>query len=112
MKNDSKKLIKIIQKITNEKPKIWGNNNFIGFGNYKYSRKGSKEELEWFKVGLAPRKDKISLYVTCYLNKEPLVEKLGKCKWGKGCIYIKKLDDINLDVLEKLIRKYKNTSWY
>jgi hypothetical protein len=111
-REDSKKLSKIIQKITGKKPKIWGNNFFIGFGKYKYKRKDSKEELEWFNVGFAPRKTNITLYLTCYLEKEPLIKKLGKCKHAKGCLYINSLKDIDLDVLKKLITKYKDGSWY
>jgi hypothetical protein len=110
-RKDTKQLVKIMQKITGEKPKIWGS-GMIGFGNYKYKRKGGKDEYEWFNVGFAPRKDKITIYVSCYLEKfEDLLKKLGKCKWGKGCLYIKKLDDIDLKVLEKLIKKNKGNQW-
>ncbi len=107
-REDSKVLIKLIQKLTGEKPKIWGDNFMIGFGKYKYHRKNSKEEFEWFNVGFAPRKNNITLYLTCYLEKEPLIKKLGKCKCGKGCLYIKKLNDIDMNVLTKLITKYKD----
>jgi hypothetical protein len=111
-REDCKKLIKIIQKITGNKPKIWGDNFLIGFGKYKYKRKVGKEEFEWFNIGFAPRKTNITLYLTCYLEKEkPLLKKLGKYKAGKGCLYIKKLDDINLKVLEKLIKKNKDNKW-
>lgn len=110
VKKDTKELIKIIKSITKKQPKLWG--TIIGFGKYKYHRKNSKEELEWFNVGLAPRKTNITLYLTCYLEKEPLVKKLGKFKAGKGCLYIKKLEDINLAILKKLITKYKDNSWY
>jgi hypothetical protein len=110
-REDCKELLRIIGKITSKKPKIWGNNFIIGFGKYKYKRKGSKEELEWFNVGFAPRKNNITLYLTCYLENEPLIKKLGKYKAGKGCLYIKKLSDINMDVLKKLIEKYKEGSW-
>ena len=110
IREESKKLLSFIKKITNKQPKLWG--TIIGFGKYKYRRKNSKEELEWFNVGFAPRKDKISIYVTCYLEKEPLVKKLGKAKFGKGCIYIKKLEDIDLKILEKLILKYKDANWH
>ena len=110
-KKDTKKLLKIIQKITNKKPKIWGDNFFIGFGKYKYKRKGKNEEFEWFNVGFAPRKTNITLYLTCDISKEPLIKKLGKCKYGKGCLYIKNLDDIDIEVLKKLIEKNKDNTW-
>jgi hypothetical protein len=96
--------------ITGKKPKMWG--SIIGFGNYKYKRKGGKEEFEWFNIGFAPRKDRLTFYLTCYLDKEPLIKKLGKCKHGKGCLHIKKLEDINLDILIKLIEKYKDGRWF
>ncbi len=83
IQEDTKTLLKLFQKITGKKPKIWGDNFMIGFGKYKYKRKGGKEELEWFNAGFAPRKDKLTIYLTCYLDKEPLVKKLGKCKHGK-----------------------------
>jgi hypothetical protein len=111
-RKDTKYLISLIKKITGESPKIWGDNFIIGFGKYKYHRKNSKEELEWFRVGLAPRKSKITLYLTCYLDKEPLVKKLGRCKYGKGCLHINKLGDVDLDVLKKLITKYKDSKWF
>ena len=110
-KKDTKKLLKIIQKITNKKPKIWGDNFFIGFGKYKYKKKGKNEEFEWFNVGFAPRKTNITLYLTCDISKEPLIKKLGKCKYGKGCLYIKNLDDIDIEVLKKLIEKNKDNTW-
>jgi hypothetical protein len=110
---DSKKLVRLIGKITGKKPKIWGDNFMIGFGKYKYKRKGGKEEFEWFNVGFAPRKGNITIYLTCYLEKEKaLLDKLGKYKTGKGCLYIKKLDDVDLKVLEKMIRKNKDNRWY
>ncbi len=110
-KEDSKVLLKLISKITGKKPKIWGD-SFVAFGRYTYTRKGSKKEYEWFNVAFAPRKDKITLYLTCYLENEPLVKKLGKVKHGKGCLHIRKLDDVDLDILKKLITKYKDGSWF
>lgn len=112
-RKDSKKLVTLIRKITGKKPKIWGDNFIIGFGKYKYKRKGGKEEFEWFNVGFAPRKANITIYLTCYLEKEkPLLKKLGKYKAGKGCLYIKSLEDIDMKVLEKLIMKNKDNKWF
>ncbi len=112
IKKDAKQLLKIITDITGKKPRIWGDNFIIGFGKYKYKRKGSKQEYEWFNVGFAPRKDKLTLYLTCYLEKEPLIKKLGKCTHGKGCLHIKKLEDVDMTILKKLITKYKDGSWF
>ncbi len=106
---DVKALIVLVSKITGKQPALWG--TIIGFGKYIYCRKNSKEELQWFNVGIAPRKDNITIYVTVYLENEPLVKRLGKCKIGKGCIYIKNLNDIKIDVLAELITKYKDHKW-
>lgn len=112
-KNDSKTLIAMIEKITGFPPKIWGDNFIIGFGKYKYHRKGKKEEFEWFHIGFAPRKTKLTLYLTFDLTKEDkLVSQLGKCKWGKGCLYINKLADVDLMVLQELIKKGANSRWH
>lgn len=107
-REDARKLVKIFSKITGKKAKIWGDNFIIGFGKYKYKRKNGKEEFEWFNAGFAPRKNNITIYLTCDISKEKkTLDKLGKCKFGKGCLYIKKLDDIDVSVLEKLIKKYR-----
>ena len=112
-KADSETLVALMQKITGLPPKVWGDNFLIAFGKYKYKRKGGKEEYEWFHVGFAPRKTKLTIYLTMDLTQhEDLLEKLGKCKWGKGCLYIKKLADVNMKVLEKLISKSKNARWH
>ncbi|WP_298895160.1 DUF1801 domain-containing protein [uncultured Psychroserpens sp.] len=112
-KEDAKKLLSIMEDITGSKPKIWGDNFIIGFGNYKYRRKNGKEEFEWFNVGFAPRKTKFTVYLTLDINDhEDLLKKLGKCKWGKGCLYINKLKDVNLEVLKQLITRSKDAKWH
>ena len=112
-RDDARKLLSVMQEITGNEPKIWGDNFIIGFGNYKYRRKGGKEEFEWFNVGFAPRKTKLTVYLTCDINQhEALLKKLGKCKWGKGCLYINKLADIDLEVLKKLIEESKDAQWH
>ena len=114
---DSYQLIELMESITGNKPKVWGNSKvpdfLIGFGKYTYQRKGSKEKFEWFNVGFAPRKTKITIYLTFDITeKKQILEDLGKCKWGKGCLYINKLSDINLDILQKLIIKSKDLTWH
>lgn len=111
-REDSKILISVMQDITGNEPKIWGDNHLIAFGKYKYKRKGGKEEFEWFNVGFAPRKTKLTVYLTFDISRQgDLLEKLGKCKWGKGCLYINKLADVNLGVLKQLIEKSKDARW-
>lgn len=114
---DSKKLLSILNETTGNEPKIWGNHKvpdfIIGYGKYQYKRKGSNDELEWFNIGFAPRNTKITVYLNLDLNGEgDLVKKLGKCKWGKGCLYINKLDDVNIDYLKTLIERSKNARWH
>jgi hypothetical protein len=110
-KEDSKVLSAMMEEITGYPPKIWGDHFIIGFGKYTYTRKHGKEEFEWFHVGFAPRKAKITLYLTYDIGQyEDLLKQLGKCTWGRGCLYINKLADINLDILKQLISKSKSTS--
>ena len=110
---DSETLLSIITEITGYQPRIWGDNFIVGFGKYSYSRKGQKEEHEWFHVGFAPRKTKLTIYLTFDINTEKeLLGKLGKCKWGKGCLHINKLSDIDLDILKILIEKSKDAKWH
>lgn len=112
-REDSKILLTMLQEATGEEPRVWGDNFIIGFGKYTYTRKGQKEELEWFRVGFAPRKTKLTVYLTFDVSQhEELLKKLGKCKWGKGCLYINKLADVDLDVLKELIVISKNTQWH
>ncbi|MDA6072332.1 DUF1801 domain-containing protein [Flavobacterium sp. AC] len=101
-RNDSFKLIQIIQEITGLEPKMWGP-SIIGFGNYHY-KYASGHEGDAPLVGFSPRKAAISLYI--YVspeNKDELLSKLGKHKATKGCIYIKKLADIDIEVLKNMI---------
>lgn len=103
-KEDSFELLKLIQNDTGYEPKMWGD-SIIGFGKYHYKSERSKQEGDWPLVGFSPRKTAISLYV--YVGAEgqdSLLEKLGKFKMGKSCIYVKKLADINQEVLKELIQ--------
>ena len=61
IKKDSIVILELMKKVTNESPKIWGNNSIIGFGNYSYFRKNNKTEFKWFNIGFAPRKNKITI---------------------------------------------------
>lgn len=102
-------LLKIFERLSGAAPKVWGDYFIIGFGSYSYTRKGSKELYQWFKVGFAPRKDKLTLYLTSDLNRyEEVLANLGSFKKGSGCLYIKRLSDINLNVLETLILETLN----
>lgn len=100
-KQDSFRLITLMQQWSGFEPKMWGP-TMIGFGKYHY-KYASGHEGDSMLIGFSPRKAAFSLYVasTGDNNKELLMQ-LGKFKMGKACIYISKLADINLDVLEKL----------
>jgi hypothetical protein len=101
-KNDALELLKIMQHQTGFEPKMWGP-GIIGFGSYHYQY-ASGHEGDAPLAGFSPRKDAISLYFnTTFENKEQLLSKFGKHKAGKGCIYIKKLADIDLEILKEMI---------
>ena len=103
-KQDSFELIKLFQGFTGYEPKMWGP-SIIGFGNYHYKSDRSRQEGDWPLVSFSPRKAAISLYVyTGGVDQEALLNDLGKFKMGKACIYVKKLSDINQDVLKKLMQ--------
>jgi hypothetical protein len=89
---------------TGYEPKMWGP-SIIGFGSYHYKSEKSRQEGDWPLIGFSPRKAAISLYVyTGAKEHEYLLKDLGKFKMGKACIYVKKLSDINQDVLRKLMK--------
>ncbi len=103
-RQDSFELLKLMQDFTGHKPKMWGP-SIIGFGSYHYKSERSRQEGDWPLIGFSPRKAAISLYVyTGAKEHEYLLQGLGKFKMGKACIYVKKLSDINLDALKKLMK--------
>jgi hypothetical protein len=102
-KMDSFVLLKLMQEITGHQPKMWGP-SIIGFGSYHYKSDRSRQEGDWPLVGFSPRKAAISLYVYSGAEgQDDLLKQLGKFKMGKSCIYVKKLADINPEVLKTLI---------
>lgn len=101
-RNDSFELLKILQNETGFDAKMWGP-AIIGFGSYHY-KYASGHEGDAPLAAFSPRKDAISLYLNSeFENKEELLSKFGKHKSGKGCIYIKKLTDIDIEILKKMI---------
>ena|SRR5688572_5805451 len=103
-RKDSFELVKLMQDITGHKPKMWGP-TMVGFGTYHY-KYASGHEGDAFLVGFSPRKAAISLYVYTGLDEhEYLLNDLGKFKIGKVCIYVKKLSDINIPQLKKLMKE-------
>ncbi|MBX3245493.1 MAG: DUF1801 domain-containing protein [Acidobacteria bacterium] len=100
---DGFRLLEIFKKVTGEKPKMWGP-AIIGFGDtiYKYP---DGREMDWMAVAFSPRKQNLTLYVICGSPKQPeLLAKLGKHTTSKACLYINKLADVDLKVLETIIK--------
>ena len=102
-RSDSMVILKLMKKTTGEKPKLWGS-SMIGFGKKIYKSPATGREVEWFKIGFSPRKANISLHLVLDIKKYSAeLKKLGKHKTGVGCLYINKLADVDIKVLEKLI---------
>lgn len=103
-RQDSFRLVGLMREWSGFEPKMWGP-SIIGFGSYHY-RYASGHEGDAPLIGFSPRKAEFSLYVTAPgVDNKKLLEQLGKYKMGKACIYFKKLDDLNLDALEKLAKR-------
>lgn len=100
---DAFKLLKIFEEATGFEPKMWGP-SIIGFGSYHY-KYDSGHEGDAPLAGFSPRKDAVSLYTyQAAENREDMLQRLGKHKAAKGCIYIKKTQDVDEDVLRELIK--------
>lgn len=103
-RSDSEVLLELFQSETGEAPRMWGD-SIVGFGNYHY-RYDSGREGDWFLTGFSPRKQNLSLYIMPGADRfQAELNKLGKHKLGKSCLYINQLRDVNLDVLRTLISK-------
>lgn len=104
-RKDSFTLLELFSRITGEKPKMWGS-SIIGFGLYHYKSERSKQEGDWPLTGFSPRKQSLTLYIMRgFEDYEDLLKDLGKHKTSVGCLYINKLADVNMAVLEKLLKK-------
>ena len=100
---DCYSLLEMMQEITQAPPHMWGT-SIVGFGEYHYRYKSGREG-DWFLTGFAPRKQALTLYLMCDLSHDGLnFDGLGKHKKGKGCLYIKRLSDIDRDLLKRIIK--------
>lgn len=99
VRDDCRLLIRMMQKITDSPPVMWGP-GIVGFGKYHY-KYASGHEGDMCITGFSPRKQALTIYA--YPRAENLMKKLGKHKASKACIYVKKLDDIDMKVLEKIV---------
>ena len=103
-RKDCQVVAKLMSEVTGAKPELWST-NIVGFGRYRY-KYASGREGEWMLTGFSPRKTDLTLYLMGGLQSSPeLLQRLGKHKTGKGCLYIKKLEDVNLAVLRELVEK-------
>jgi hypothetical protein len=105
-RKDAFVIMEMMKKLTGELPKMWGS-SIIGFGDVhlKYE---SGRELDWMKMGFSPRKQNLTLYLPTgggLGNFESILKRLGKYKTGKGCLYINKLADVDINVLKEMIKK-------
>ena len=101
-KKASKQIMKILETISKNKAKMWGD-SIIGFGKYHYKYKSGREG-DWMRIGFSPRKQNLTLYIMDGFEKySELMEKLGKFKTGKSCLYIKKMQDIDINILKELV---------
>jgi len=103
-RKDSFEILKIMTQVTKEEPKMWGS-SIVGFGSYHY-KGASGREGDWLLTGFSPRKQNLTLYLMGGFNTHTdLLKKLGKHKTSVGCLYIKKLEDVDVKVLKELIKK-------
>ena len=100
-RKDSLELVRLMEKATKQKAKMWGT-AIVGFGSYHY-KYDSGHEGDMCTVGFSPRKAALTLYLMAGIQQQDLMDKLGKYKTGKGCLYIKTLKDINTNVLTELV---------
>jgi len=103
-REDSFAIVELMKEVTGNEPAMWGT-SIIGFGSYRY-KYASGREGEWFLVGFSPRKQNLTLYIMSDFDAyHSLLADLGKHKTGKSCLYINKLEDVNLSTLRELVKK-------
>ena len=102
-RKDSFVLLEMMKEASGEEPKMWGG-SIIGFGGKRYKSPKTGREVDWLRIGFSPRKANLSLYLSVGIKEHAAaLEKLGKHKTGVGCLYINKLEDVDLKVLKRMI---------
>jgi hypothetical protein len=105
-RDDAQRICALMAKVSGEVPVMWGG-AIVGFGNHHY-RYASGREGDICRIGFSPRKAATVLYLACDLDRhQPLLDRLGKHTRGVGCLYVKRLDDVDAEALEELIA----TAW-
>ena len=103
-RKDARTVARIMKRATGARPEMWGP-SIVGYGKYHYVYKSGREG-DWMLAGFSPRKQALTLYIMSgFEGHASLMKKLGKHSTGKSCLYIKKLEDIDLEVLEELIER-------
>jgi hypothetical protein len=103
-RQDSFAILELMKQVTGEEPVMWGD-SIVGFGSYHY-KYASGREGDWFLTGFSPRKQNLTLYIMAGFDEfEHLLSKLGKHSTGKSCLYVKKLDDVDTNVLKELVKQ-------
>lgn len=104
-RNDSHALLELFSRITGEHPVMWGS-SIVGFGSYHYKSERSKQEGDWPLTGFSPRKQALTIYIMDgFTDYDDLLKELGKYKTSVGCLYIKRLSDVNQVILAELISR-------
>lgn len=101
-RNDSYKVLQLMEDIIGVKAKMWGP-SIIGFGNYRLKYESGRE-MDWFYTGFSPRRQNLTIYIMNGFGRyDDLLSQLGKHKTGKSCLYISKLEQIDMEILKELI---------
>jgi hypothetical protein len=103
-REDCLTILKLLKQATRAEPRMWGS-SIVGFGSYHYKYESGREG-DWFVTGFSPRKQNLTLYIMSGFDHYPeLMKKLGKYKTGKSCLYINRIEEIDLSVLKELIER-------
>ena len=103
-RQDSFMVMELMKQVTGKEPEMWGD-SIVGFGSYHYIY-ASGREGNWFLTGFSPRKQNLTLYIMSGFDEyDQLLNKLGKHSTGKSCLYIKKIEDVDVSVLKELVKR-------
>lgn len=109
-REDARAALELMHRVTGAEPQMWGA-SMVGFGHRPYTTADGKQR-DWFVVGLSPRKASLTLYgLTYYDSNQDLLERLGPHTTGKGCLYVKRLDALDEEVLAQLVERSWSTDW-
>ena len=103
-RDDAKRVARMMQEVTGEKPRMWGD-SIVGYGKYKYRRADGSEHM-WPVTGLAPRKAALTVYIMPgFKAYGDLMQRLGKHRHSVSCLYITRLENVDFEVLTELVRR-------